>query len=81
MFLIVTDRSSLRPVRLGIEIAAMLHKQYGSRFELDAAERLFGSKDGLTRIRAGEDPSSVAASWNAAESRWRLMRAPYLLYR
>ena len=81
VFVIVTDRSALRPVRLGIEIAAMLHKQYGSRFELDAAERLFGSKDGLARIRGGEDPSSVAASWNAAESRWRLMRAPYLLYR
>ena len=28
VFLIVTDRVSLRPVRLGIEIAAMLHKQY-----------------------------------------------------
>jgi uncharacterized protein YbbC (DUF1343 family) len=81
VFLIVTDRAALRPVRLGIEVAAMLHKMYGSRFELDAAERLFGSKDGLARVRAGEDPAAIAASWAAAESRWRLMRAPYLLYR
>jgi uncharacterized protein YbbC (DUF1343 family)/CubicO group peptidase (beta-lactamase class C family) len=81
VFLIVSDRAALRPVRLGIEIAAMLHKLYGARFELDAAERLFGSKDGLARIRAGEDPATVASSWSAAESRWRLMRAPYLLYR
>ena len=81
VFMIVTDRAALRPVRLGIEIAAMLHKMYGSRFELDAAERLFGSREGLGRIRAGDDPAAIAASWSAAEARWRLMRAPYLLYR
>jgi uncharacterized protein YbbC (DUF1343 family) len=81
VFLIVTDRAVLRPVRLGIEVAAMLYKMYGSRYELDAAERLFGSKDSLARVRAGDDPATIAASWAAAESRWRLMRAPYLLYR
>ena len=81
VFLIVTDRAALRPVRLGVEIAAMLHRMYATAFELDAAERLFGSRDGIARIRAGEDPAAIAASWNAAESRWRLMRAPYLLYR
>jgi hypothetical protein len=79
--MIVTDRSALRPVRVGIEIAAMIHQLHGSKFELDAAERLFGSKEGLTRIRAGEDPAAIAASWSVAESRWRLLRAPYLLYR
>ena len=81
VFVIVTDRAALRPVRLGVEIAAMLHKMYGGVFELDAAERLFGSREGLARIRAGVDPASIAASWGAAEARWRLMRAPYLLYR
>jgi uncharacterized protein YbbC (DUF1343 family)/CubicO group peptidase (beta-lactamase class C family) len=80
VFLIVTDRASLRPVRLGVEIAAMAHKMYGAKFDLDAAERLFGSKDGIARIRAGEDPASIAASWGVAEARWRLLRAPYLLY-
>ena len=57
VFVIVTDRAALRPVRLGVEIAAMLHKMYGAAFELDAAERLFGSREGITRIRAGEDPA------------------------
>jgi uncharacterized protein YbbC (DUF1343 family)/CubicO group peptidase (beta-lactamase class C family) len=81
VFLIVTDRTALRPVRLGVEIAALLHKLYGAAFELDAAERLFGSREGLARIRAGDDPAAIAASWGAGEARWRLMRAPYLLYR
>jgi len=81
VFIVVTDRAALRPVRLGVEIAAMLHKLYASTFELDAAERLFGSRENLARIRAGEDPAAIAASWAAVEARWRLMRAPYLLYR
>jgi uncharacterized protein YbbC (DUF1343 family) len=79
--MIVTDRLVLRPVRVGVEIAAMLHKLYGSKFDLEAAERLFGSKDGLTRIRSGDDPAAIAASWGAGEARWRLLRAKYLLYR
>jgi uncharacterized protein YbbC (DUF1343 family)/CubicO group peptidase (beta-lactamase class C family) len=81
VFLVVTDRSALRPVRLGLEVAAILSKLYGSKFELESAERLFGSRETLTRIRAGDDPLVIAASWGAAEARWRLLRAKYLLYR
>ena len=81
VFIVVTDRSALRPVRLGVELAAALNKLYGSKYELEAAERLLGSRDSIARIRAGDDPSAIAASWSAAEGRWRLMRAKYLLYR
>jgi uncharacterized protein YbbC (DUF1343 family) len=80
VFMIVTDRLALRPVRVGVEIAAMLHKLYGATFELDAAARLFGSKDSLARIRAGESPEAIASSWAADEARWRVIRAKYLLY-
>jgi uncharacterized protein YbbC (DUF1343 family)/CubicO group peptidase (beta-lactamase class C family) len=81
VFMIVTDRAALRPVRLGLEVAAMLHKLYGTKYELESAERLFGSKDNLARVRAGDDPVSIAATWGTGESRWRLMRAKHLLYR
>jgi uncharacterized protein YbbC (DUF1343 family)/CubicO group peptidase (beta-lactamase class C family) len=81
VFMIVTDRRALRPVRVGLEIAAALQKLFGSKFSLDAAERLFGSKEGLSRVRAGEDPASIASSWAAGEARWRLLRNQYLLYR
>ena len=39
-----------------------------------------GSLDTLNRIRAGEDPAAIAASWAIAEARWRRLRAKYLLY-
>jgi hypothetical protein len=53
---------------------------YPAQFQIDAAARLLGSKDTIARIRAGEDPASIAASWGAAEAKWRLLRAKYLLY-
>ena len=81
VFMIVTDRAALRPVRLGIEIAAALQKLYGAKFDLEATERLLGSKESISRIRAGDDPAAIAAAWGAAEGRWRLLRNQYLLYR
>ena len=80
IFMIVTDRLALRPVRLAVEIAAALQNAYGRTFELEAAERLFGSKDTLARIRAGDDPEAIAPAWAAGEARWRFTRAKYLLY-
>jgi uncharacterized protein YbbC (DUF1343 family)/CubicO group peptidase (beta-lactamase class C family) len=81
IFMIVTDRLALRPVRVGLEIASALVRLYGRQFDLDAAERLFGSKDTLTRVKTGEDPARIADAWAAGESRWRLQRARYLIYR
>jgi uncharacterized protein YbbC (DUF1343 family) len=81
VFMVVTDRMALRPVRLGVELASMIHKLHGAAFELESAQRLFGSKEGLARIRAGDEPAAVTAAWGVGESRWRLLRNKYLLYR
>jgi uncharacterized protein YbbC (DUF1343 family)/CubicO group peptidase (beta-lactamase class C family) len=81
VFMIVIDRAAVHPVRLGVEIASALNKLYGGKFELESADRLFGSKEGLTRIRAGADPNEVVTMWAAGEAKWRTLRAKYLLYR
>jgi uncharacterized protein YbbC (DUF1343 family)/CubicO group peptidase (beta-lactamase class C family) len=80
VFLVVTDRDRVRPVRVGLEIAAALSKAYGAQFKLEDAASLFGSKAMLEKIRAGQDPAAIAASWAADEAKWRLIRAKYLLY-
>jgi uncharacterized protein YbbC (DUF1343 family) len=81
VFMIVTDRAAVHPVRVGAEIAAMLNKLYGAKYELEAADKLFGSKEGLAQIRAGADPADIITSWAAGEARWRSLRAKYLIYR
>jgi len=80
VFIMVLDRAAIRPVRVGVEIAAALTKLHGAAFEIDRAARLFGSRRDLGRIKAGEDPARIAAGWAGAEARWRRIRAKYLIY-
>jgi uncharacterized protein YbbC (DUF1343 family)/CubicO group peptidase (beta-lactamase class C family) len=79
-FVVVTDRDRLRPVRVGVEIASALSRLYGGQFNLDLGLTLLGSKALIDRIRSGEDPAAIAASWAADEAKWRTTRAKYLLY-
>jgi uncharacterized protein YbbC (DUF1343 family)/CubicO group peptidase (beta-lactamase class C family) len=77
---IVTDREAFRPVAFGVEVASALTRLYPSDYKLDPGDRLVGSRATVTRVRAGEDPAAIAASWAADEARWRLLRAKYLIY-
>jgi uncharacterized protein YbbC (DUF1343 family) len=81
VFMIVTDRSAVRPVRVGVEIASMLNKLYGAKFELESADKLLGSKEALAQIRAGAEPLDIVSTWAAGEAKWRALRNKYLLYR
>ena len=76
----MTDRDALRPVRLGLEVAAALVRLYGARLDFGRTGVLVGSASALAAIRAGADPEAVVTSWASADARWRLMRAKYLLY-
>ncbi len=80
VFMVVTNRAVLPPVRLGLEVAAALSTLNSGQFRLDNTDRLLGSRESFERVRRGEDPALVAASWSGAESAWRRLRAKYLLY-
>ena len=75
-----TGRDCMRPWGVVVQIASARSKMYGTQFPLEDAATLFAPKAMLQRIRAGEDPSAIAASWIGDEASWRLTRAKYLLY-
>ena len=81
VFMVITDRSALQPVRVGLEIAGALGRLFGDAYRLENTDRLLGSRESLERVVRGEDPGEVAAGWAAAEARWRQTRAKYLLYK
>ena len=81
VFMIVTDRRALQPVRVGLEIAAALVKLYGKAFDFQPTEKLFGTRGALAELAAGRAPESIAASWAGDVAKWRLLRAKYLIYR
>ena len=81
VFMMVTNRTALAPVRVGLEVAAALATLFGDKYELGNTDRLLGSRESFERVRRGEDPATVAATWSAAEARWRRLRAKFLIYR
>jgi uncharacterized protein YbbC (DUF1343 family)/CubicO group peptidase (beta-lactamase class C family) len=80
VYMVVTNREVLQPVRVGVEIAAALWRLHGEAFDKKTSERLLGSRSDFARARAGEDPAAIAAGWAGAEAGWRRLRAKYLLY-
>jgi uncharacterized protein YbbC (DUF1343 family)/CubicO group peptidase (beta-lactamase class C family) len=81
VFMVVTDRDALRPVRVGVEIAAALVRRHGDRFEFGSSDTLLGSREVIEHLRRGTPTETIAAAWPAGEAKWRLLRAKYLLYR
>ncbi|MBY0494824.1 MAG: DUF1343 domain-containing protein [Cyanobacteria bacterium] len=81
VFMVVTNRSQLQPVRVGLEIAAALSTLFGGKYDVATTWRLFGTADPLERVKRGEDPATVSSQWTSDEARWRRLRAKYLLYR
>jgi uncharacterized protein YbbC (DUF1343 family) len=80
VFIVVTDRDALRPVRVGVEIASAIESLFPGQLDLDKAGSLFGSADGLAQLNAGADPATLAAAWADVDARWRALARPYLLY-
>jgi uncharacterized protein YbbC (DUF1343 family)/CubicO group peptidase (beta-lactamase class C family) len=81
VFMVITNRAQLQPVRVGTEIASTLWKLFGDKYDPSNMWRLVGSEEIVTRIRQGEDPATAATRWSADEARWRRLRAKHLLYR
>jgi uncharacterized protein YbbC (DUF1343 family)/CubicO group peptidase (beta-lactamase class C family) len=80
VFLIVTDREAIRPVRLGLELVAAIARLHGSRLDTAETWRLYGSREQLEAVKNGSDPATISAAWAVGEARWRERRAKYLLY-
>jgi uncharacterized protein YbbC (DUF1343 family) len=81
VFMVITDRTALRPARLGLEVAGALARLFGDAYNIENTDRLLGSRESLERVTRGEDPALVSGAWAADEARWRQIRAKYLLYK
>lgn len=76
----VTWCDSLRSMRVGLEMAAALHRMYPEDFHLAQIVELLGSQATVESIGRGDAPERIIAGWSAELGRFRRMRAHYLLY-
>ncbi|MDA8239698.1 MAG: DUF1343 domain-containing protein [Nitrospiraceae bacterium] len=76
----MTNRETLDIARMGIEIAAALHKLYPKKFRLDDTLGVIGSRRTLQYLRDDMSPRSIALHWKKDIDHFLALRSKYLLY-
>jgi uncharacterized protein YbbC (DUF1343 family) len=78
--LTLTDPTIADTPQIGIEILAALHHLYPTQFNLDRAKTLLCNQSTLDALKRGDDPRSIAATWQPSLDAFRAATKPYLLY-
>jgi uncharacterized protein YbbC (DUF1343 family) len=77
----VTDRAALRSMRIGLEIAAALHKKYPDHFDVSKILFLVGNDSTIQQLQSGASVNEVIASWAKDLAVYDATRRRYFLYR
>jgi uncharacterized protein YbbC (DUF1343 family) len=80
VYIVVTDRESLRLVRSGLTIAWHLHKLFGSAFEIDKVINLLANAQTLAALKSAQTPTTLPATWQDPLDKFRDVRREYLIY-
>jgi uncharacterized protein YbbC (DUF1343 family) len=78
--IIITSRSSFRPLITGIQIAYQLHRLYSSDWQIDKYINLLGSKAVMEALKDNANPDEMAALWAKQLSEFEQKRTKYLIY-
>jgi uncharacterized protein YbbC (DUF1343 family) len=77
----VTDRAAVRSMRIGIEIAVLLHTRYPKDFAVDKLISLVGSDETIRQLEAGAASEQIVLAWSQDVLAFDAIRRKYLLYR
>ncbi len=77
----VTDRAAVRSMRLGIEIASILHHLYPAQFDPAKLIGLVGNDETVRELEQKVPPEQIVASWVPALSAFDATRRKYFLYK
>ena len=77
----ITERSAVRSMRMGLEIAAVLQKLYPRQFDIAKLLDLTGNADTVQQLQSGATPEKIVASWTPALAAFDQLRRKYFLYK
>jgi len=77
----VTDPVALDTPELGVEILSALHRLYPTQFNLEKSMPLVANRATVDAIARGDDPRTIAATWQPALAQFKAACAPILLYK
>jgi uncharacterized protein YbbC (DUF1343 family) len=76
----IGDRSAIRAMRLGIEIAVLLKKMYPQDFAVEKMITLLGNADTVEKLKDGASSAEIVASWQSSLAEFDRIRRKYFLY-
>lgn len=80
VYILVTDRDALEPVRSGLTMAWHLKKLFGDTFQIDAVLNLLGNAEVLAALKRTDDPATLPALWKGPLEKFKAVRRNYLIY-
>ena len=76
----VTDRSAVRSMRMGLEIATLLEKKYSTHFDIAKLVDLLGNDETVRQLQEGTAPEQIVASWAKDLAAFDVVRRKYYMY-
>ena len=76
----VTDRAAVRSMRIGMEIAALLHQRYPKDFDVSKLITLVGHDGSIGQLDSGANPEQIVAAWSHDLAAFDATRRKYFLY-
>ena len=80
IYITITDRDKLEPVKLGFIIIITLYKMYPQEFDIDKLWHITRSQDLIEEIKNDTSIAELIKDWNKDLDVFRNNRAKYLLY-
>jgi uncharacterized protein YbbC (DUF1343 family) len=80
IYIIVTDRNVIEPVKMGVTIAWTINKLFGDKFEVVKVVRLLQNDKAMEAIKTADDPAKIPQVWQSDLEQFKQMRAKYLIY-
>jgi uncharacterized protein YbbC (DUF1343 family) len=77
----VTDRAVVRSMRIGIEIAALLHERYPREFDVSELIGLVGNDETIRQLESGMPPEQIVTGWSQDLDAFGTIRRNYFLYK
>jgi uncharacterized protein YbbC (DUF1343 family) len=77
----IGEKSAVRSMRMGLEIAALLKKMYPDKIDLAKTITLLGNATTVQELQDGVPPEKIVADWKDDLAEYEAVRRKYLLYK
>jgi uncharacterized protein YbbC (DUF1343 family) len=77
----IMEKSSVRSMRMGLEIASLLKKMYPDKIDVGKSLTLLGNDETVRQLGEGIAPEKIVASWKDDLAAYETMRRKYTLYK